>query len=638
MAELNTKTPTEKEVSLLSNKVYQQMQPPSNIVDYEPPVGTIIYANQFSGIAKVDMPKELKDIFNSDYGEVGNNVLVQLEQKVDALPDGPWYVDTRDGVIYIHNQKKLQAPIHSYVYQGGRGELLSVSFETQYITKTLHASASSGIGPGKEMSTSITTQSLYKKTAEDYYVHNKNSAKTQLNKAAEDYIRGDLSYGDLSVIESQAKAQKVIMGPGLKNMVNKKRTQDNKRLFDESGKLTDYGVKSQAHDRFTASGGNVKKQAQQSFNEKLRKLSPDEYAKEVDFMITQLGSGDAQEIAAIKRDINNAKAQGNLEAYLKANFSSWHQVQTSSSLASMVMVERTYNLDQYYKNTLKGETLYTYGATPDEGRVVDYKTQNARALKAIQNNPNTWSIVKSYGSGAYQTVTVQEVTRRAVVVPQWRILLAYFSRKGGAVGTDGLSGGIDERIMASSGRSSRKITIQKLVCRMQCVGHPLLTSSNTITIDNVGKKWKGTWRISKVTHQLTPGEGYTCMVDLIRGSDGDSSNTKKLTTTNTSSSGNNPNTTTTSEVEALTYRDKQAISLEIGRGNLAEATRIMANAREGKHVGYKVTTSTTGSGEQAADYIVQKGRAKESNLRASSAKVAIVDTKLKEASRQQLKR
>lgn len=115
MAELNTKTPTEKEVSLLSNKVYQQMQPPSNIVDYEPPVGTIIYANQFSGIAKVDMPKELKDIFNSDYGEVGNNVLVQLEQKVDALPDGPWYVDTRDGVIHIHNQKKLQAPIHSYV-------------------------------------------------------------------------------------------------------------------------------------------------------------------------------------------------------------------------------------------------------------------------------------------------------------------------------------------------------------------------------------------------------------------------------------------------------------------------------------------------------------------------------------------
>lgn len=64
----------------------------------------------------------------------------------------------------------------------------------------------------------------------------------------------------------------------------------------------------------------------------------------------------------------------------------------------------------------------------------------------------------------------------------------------------------------------------------------------------------------------------------------------------------------------------------------------MANAREGKHVGYKVTTSTTGSGEQAADYIVHKGRAKESNLRASSAKVAIVDTKLKEESQPKLKR
>ena len=33
------------------------------------------------------------------------SVLVQLEAKMAAYGNGPWYVDSRDGVIYIHNRK-----------------------------------------------------------------------------------------------------------------------------------------------------------------------------------------------------------------------------------------------------------------------------------------------------------------------------------------------------------------------------------------------------------------------------------------------------------------------------------------------------------------------------------------------------
>ena len=36
---------------------------------------------------------------------MGKNVLVQLEQKMKGYTNGPWYVDSRDGVIYIHNRK-----------------------------------------------------------------------------------------------------------------------------------------------------------------------------------------------------------------------------------------------------------------------------------------------------------------------------------------------------------------------------------------------------------------------------------------------------------------------------------------------------------------------------------------------------
>ncbi len=37
--------------------------------------GTILYANQFSGIGQVGMPDDLAEVLNSNLGTIGNNVL-----------------------------------------------------------------------------------------------------------------------------------------------------------------------------------------------------------------------------------------------------------------------------------------------------------------------------------------------------------------------------------------------------------------------------------------------------------------------------------------------------------------------------------------------------------------------------------
>lgn len=44
-----------------------------------------------------------------------------------AYGNGPWYVDSRDGVIYIHNRKFQQPPHHTYIFQAENGEVLRVS-------------------------------------------------------------------------------------------------------------------------------------------------------------------------------------------------------------------------------------------------------------------------------------------------------------------------------------------------------------------------------------------------------------------------------------------------------------------------------------------------------------------------------
>ena len=69
--------------------------------------GEILYANSYAGVNPVPMPVDLLAALNSDYGETGNNIIIQLQQKIQQFPDGPWYVDSINGTIYIHNRKLL---------------------------------------------------------------------------------------------------------------------------------------------------------------------------------------------------------------------------------------------------------------------------------------------------------------------------------------------------------------------------------------------------------------------------------------------------------------------------------------------------------------------------------------------------
>ena len=104
------------EQQIISNKVYESLQVPTE--NTRTTTGKVLYANKYSGVAEVAMPEDLKALIDSDFGLVGKNILVQLEQKMKGYTNGPWYVDSRDGVIYIHNRKFNEEPVCTYTYQG----------------------------------------------------------------------------------------------------------------------------------------------------------------------------------------------------------------------------------------------------------------------------------------------------------------------------------------------------------------------------------------------------------------------------------------------------------------------------------------------------------------------------------------
>ena len=130
--------------SIVNNPVFQNLQVGEK---HESTTGTIIYANKYSGVSPIAMPKAIKDILDSNIGTIGTNPIIQLKNKLAALPNGPWYMDCRNGLLYIHNKKFNEKPVHNYVYQSENGEVLSLSFETQRRTKSLGHSIGGGIDP-----------------------------------------------------------------------------------------------------------------------------------------------------------------------------------------------------------------------------------------------------------------------------------------------------------------------------------------------------------------------------------------------------------------------------------------------------------------------------------------------------------
>ena len=119
---------------LISHQVFETIQ--GGISDNPMGKGTIIFANKFTG-EPVEMSEELRAAINMDGTFIGNNPINQLEKALAGVPGGPWFIDVRNEILYIHNRALDQPASYDYVYGSENGELLRVSFKTQYRTKNV---------------------------------------------------------------------------------------------------------------------------------------------------------------------------------------------------------------------------------------------------------------------------------------------------------------------------------------------------------------------------------------------------------------------------------------------------------------------------------------------------------------------
>jgi hypothetical protein len=444
------------------------------------------------------MPEDLKALIDSDFGLVGKNVLVQLEQKMKGYTNGPWYVDSRDGIIYIHNRKFHEEPVCTYTYQGENGEVLRVSFATQEITKRVKAVLAPSLDPDSKDLSVLST--------------NINEPEDKPPLA----LRPPVAQVDNLMVSN-------ITGNGFEDYRSHPTTPT--EGMDAWDTQLQYNMEKAAEykkrvEEYEAVGpvGAYEAGKQRKFDE----MSTEEIRATINQAANELPDDKKN---ALKQVLRNSKNGKELEANLK-KLLEYEKYLFEDEDGMEFMVEEYVDPLDYDP---EGYTSKQAGAGIASG--INFQTgilpASERGFEALKKDPYTEVLsdmevdtTKGYGQNQYgKRVKVRHMKRVNLTVPLYKLYHNLFSRYGGA----------DKYAWAANANANGglKQTEKKLVGQLQVVGRPMLATSQIIKIDNVGKRWSGLWYIKQCTHSMDAGQGYITNMELVKNNSKSGSVTSK---------------------------------------------------------------------------------------------------------------
>lgn len=477
---------------VISNKVYESLQVPTE--QSRNTTGKILYANRFSGVAQVAMPSDLKSLIDSDLGLIGNNILVQLEQKMKGYANGPWYIDSRDGVIYIHNRKFQEEPEYNYIYQSENGEVLRVSFATQKVTKRVKAPLTQALDPeDKGLIVGSTDITEPEKEKEEVTLLKPFVAQVD-NTMVVNY--GSVPYEDY-------------------------RSHPTTNIAAEMEAEQRYGAKAQKYNSAMKEYGSQKPYVAYNAGkqEALDNLSTEQYREAINTTVNNLPNDKKRAIQQILKNSKNGKElESNLRQLLENERYLFTGEYKMEYLAEEWVDPREY--DPEGRTITHMVDIRTFSSNPYEKQMIDNQSQ--RGISAMEKNPyitvypDTYKVEYSRDGVTTPTMTrkvkakvkIRRMKKVPFLVPIYKLYHNLFSRYGGA---DKVTWA-----MNANANGGLKISERKLVCQMTVVGRPSLQSSQVIYLDNVGKRWSGFWYIKSVQHSMDAGQGYLCTLDLIK--------------------------------------------------------------------------------------------------------------------------
>ena len=490
--------------SIANNPVFQNLQVGEK---HGSTTGTIIYANKYSGVSPIAMPKAIKDILDSNIGTIGTNPIIQLKNKLAALPNGPWYIDCRNGLLYIHNKKFNEKPVHNYVYQSENGEVLSLSFETQRRTKSLGHSIGGGIDPFSKDIVGVNSNIKSPTPGPGTKEVKKTTGSRFKVVAAIDATR---------VVNPQAEMTRLkIETPRINKTLKKKKAAQ--RKFIES--------------QYTAykKGNTISKQFSRSVAA-AKNTVKDKWARNI---YSKLDPHD-------RIDLSSSVAQ------------EWRKSHNRNTILKLVRSYFGYGkhtiVTQYWKEQWVDPTTYT-GNNTFQGHAINLSSDDTTGTRSEYNinlantslarmrqdphikvlssltvsNPDdptkTFSRhYRHYRVKVFRLAYGRGQVDSSQIVTDWLIrLISPTATNNTSQGISGSNGGdldISNYTPGLLGNSGRRVTEKKLVVNLRVIGRPSLESSQIIHIENVGKKWSGDYYIKSCSHDMSTDMGYTCTLEL----------------------------------------------------------------------------------------------------------------------------
>lgn len=499
---------------LVSNAYIMEAVQPQTL---EEPVSksTILYANRFAGVQEVDVQDPtLLEILNSTIGTSGNNVLVQLNQKMKAYPGGPWYIDSNDGVVHVHNRKFTNKTAHVYTYMAEPGEVLSASFRIVEVYKQDTAGLAAYVNAvNKTVSALLNPQ-----------VDNPPERPVTVSPEERRQYMNRLQRERLVQVPDNTRVDNTRVRIQVENYLFNQRIRQQNNSIAQQGREWSSKTPQQRQQVRNQYCNQAFNQAVDAGLEARVRQAPEyrnliikwDYYKQ---MCEEYGSNSQQ----AKKAWQEYKGAGADRAYISGistkAYWDWHKLYLN--------VTNTYQSDN---NVTGGRGLQSAEQSRQasiQRAINTWKNSHRGRFSGSVNiiDYGTWTTVKRrtfrYNTPEQRGDTYTQVTEKCRLTVQVYCLMSKpykypLSRLLGEYTSSG-SGSVSnplaamQHAAANIGRGKKEKQLQATV---RVVGNPELESTQQFTLQNVGKKYSGVWYITSVVHTFEHGQGYTCDLTL----------------------------------------------------------------------------------------------------------------------------
>lgn len=432
---------------------------------------------------------------------IGNqlNKLGQLKEIAWVLKNGPWFVDSVDDTIFIHNQNVNGAVTKVYTYAGGNGELLSFTVKSDFVKKQVQVGAASDIDEDKNLKTDVnlTTGGEEKVNPRDQvYAFNTGYYQnpwlaTSVNKEGDQYFippTGTFDQNPDNYIEVEEDFDPKAYEADPEEPVFSSVTEAKNKMM-EAGynlRLTKEEVISYYKDRLA------------DFQEVIQPLT--EASDEVlDHRLHQYKSLSQ---LVVKR---KAKIRGVVDANLFALSDRCTEEMKNKYLSG--------DIDLFNNNFVPiGDTAKVRPGELAEDGINNLQamgftvTTNSAELRELRNPANK----PLMGPDPMVSANAYETFYETPVIVEFEAEIS--------IPIDGiniLNGYPLEWAAEACMPQLEEHTQHSAEATAIVVGDPSIVSSTNMQIQNVSQAYSGIWYIKKVTHRISPGAGYKCEIEFV---------------------------------------------------------------------------------------------------------------------------